>query len=195
MTCIYNVKYNLAGVGDSSFVGGLCPPAHRGALVKSLHALKTKVEGVVVSKGWKMLEAWRFKLLSATPPRVGDACVVLAHQGYLFYDAEFVSKHLATDAETRLDMAHCRHDALSAKALETLVTCEIYLTHNYTFDMEPDTALPHDTDKKKKNAKKDSRGKALGEVDHSLHVSQLEVFDLYSRHRARILRWIEGNGR
>jgi len=81
---------------------------------------------------------------------------------------------------------------MSTKAVETLVTCQIFLSHNYPFDMEAGSA-PNDT--KKKQQKKNSRGKAAKElVDTSLQVSQLEVFDLYSRHRARLLRWFQGGG-
>lgn len=179
----------VMGVGERAYVRGLCPPAHRAHLVAELNTLKNAVEAKAVNRGWSMLESWRLKCLKATPPAVAEACVCLTHQSYLFYDAEHVSKHQAVDAKARGGVERALEEALCVKAVETIVTAEIYLTHNYTFDMELEA------DHGAKQAKKEhKRGKATGEVDRSLLVSQLEVVDLYSRHRTRILRWIQGNG-
>jgi len=180
------------GVGYRSYVRGLCPPSHRSDVVIQVNSLKNRLEGKLLTKGWPMLEAWRLKLLKATPPAVGEACVCLTHQSYMFFEAEYMSKHLALDAEQRLCTERALEQAISGKAVETLMTCHIYLTHNYTFDMEAPLG-DEAADTKDKKKKKDKRGKGA-QVDTSLLVSQLEVFDLYSRHRARILHWIQGGG-
>jgi len=174
-----------------SYVRGLCPPAHRQEVVSELQKLKNRLEGKLLVKGWAMLETWRLKLLKASPPAVLEASVVLTHQSYLFCDGEFVSKHLAVDSQERLGSERALEENLSAKAVETLVTCQIFLSHNYSFDMEGGYSPDHGG--KKKN-KKIVRGKGGIEIDTSLQVSQLEVFDLYSRHRARLIRWVHGGG-
>jgi hypothetical protein len=151
----------------------------------------------------------RLKLLRASPPAVADASVVFTHQSYLFYDAEFLSRHEALDAQRRVARECALEKALCVKAVETLITTHIFLSHNYTFDME--APLPAGGDggggdgtrgadaagkKVKKDKKQAARGKAGGEraVDTSLDLPQVEVFALYARHRNGILAYLKGGG-
>ena len=200
-----------AGSGYQANVRGLCPDPRRGHLVAELSAITNAVQHKMTSKVWPMLESWRLKLLRAAPPAVSDACVVFTHQSYIYYEAEHLSRHDALDAQRRLAKERSLDKALSVKAVETLVTSHIFLSHNYTFDMEapleaavadaaaddvPAAQARHASKATRNKAAQAQRGRAGGHtrVDGLLEVPQMEVFMLYARHRNAILRWLKGGG-
>jgi hypothetical protein len=197
------------GSGYQANVRGLCPDPRRGHLVAELGAITNAVQHKMTSKVWPMLESWRLKLLRAAPPAVSDACVVFTHQSYMYYEAEHLSRHDALDAQRRLANQCSLEKALSVKAVETLVTSHIFLSHNYTFDMEApleaaaaDAAADDAQAAQARHASKATRNKAAkrgragghAAVDTLLEVPQMEVFMLYARHRNAILRWLKGGG-
>jgi hypothetical protein len=193
----------MKGCGWASAVRGLYIKAP--TVIQTLTTYRERLYEKLQGRVYVMLEQWRSKLVQAD--EISGACIVHTHMAYIFRFA-----HCACSASDKTGNntpnAPMDPDALSArltwKAIETLLSCQIYLTHNYGFSMEAPGAMSKqndpNTDNNNNNKDKDAaksvvvkkRGKGGSlTADHSLGFSQMEIFDMFQSHRKGMLRWIE----
>lgn len=167
----------VTGCGPHAPVRGLAVRDEELAILTSYHTrLCEKLRG----RAYGMLEGWRTRLI--TDDDITSASICHAHMGYVY-------SHALGEA------------GMHWKAVETLLSCQIYLTHNYGFTLEAPLdrgeQIKAEKAQEKKNAKDKmkKRGKAATPfADGSLGFSQLEVFDVFQKHRRDMLSWIESGG-
>lgn len=126
----------VKGCGWGAPVRGLLA---RGSVVESLRTYRLRLCEKLRGRCYSMLEHWRYK--SVRQDDISEACVVHAHMGYIFYNI-VQSSSAAEDLRDNKEMTW--------KAVETLLSCQIYLTHNYGFTVEAPTETARKEDKKKK---------------------------------------------
>ncbi len=81
---------------------------------------------------------------------MAEACVVTAHLAYMYRESLCGDRHPGPGASTA--------GIVDYRAAETVLACQIYLTHNYGFNVEAGYGLPTEEQKEKKDKnKKDKR--------------------------------------
>ena len=126
-------------------------------LEQTLQDARTKVVTVLRTRAYSILEQWRGKLIKEG--FLSEACEVLAHMAFLFRNAESQA-----DAGGGMDEL----------AVKTLVACQVFLTHNFAFDLE---------------ASQSESKKTSSESDR---MERIEFyFALAQKHRLRTLEWVE----
>lgn len=125
-----------------------------------LTAARAKLVGTLRRRAFATLEVWRGKLSSAG--QLSEACEVLAHMGFLF-----------RNADRQEDVG----GGMDELAVKTLLTCQVFLTHNFAFDLEA------------------SQSEFRKLAAESARIERIEFyFSLAQRHRLGALQWIESGG-
>ena len=78
---------------------------------------------------------------------------------------------------------HIEEDEIDYQALSTLLCAQVFLGNNHTFDAEPDLAS--------KGTKRSFKEEAVS--DAALGMPQTELFEIFARHRCKLLRALEAN--
>lgn len=113
-----------------------------------------------------MLERWQARVIKKK--ELHKACVVSAHLAYLF--------------------RNLRPQDLNYTNVSTLLCAQVFLTINFRFDVDISVQLQQgqgggaDREKEDKDA-----------VRRDLGVPQLEVFHVFTTHRAKMLAWLQSN--
>lgn len=121
----------VTGTGPTAPVRGLAVREDDLRVLASYHArMCEKLQG----RAYGMLESWRMRLVEGDD--ITSASICHAHIGYIF--------------------AHqWSGKGMNWKAVESLLSCQIYLTHNYGFTLEASVNWDENNPKPEKEKKKD----------------------------------------
>jgi len=144
-----------------STIRGLWEPTEE--LQQLLASRSAHLKDVLRNKAFDILEDWRMKAMAQDD--LTTACVLHAHLGYLF--------------------RYCTFGSYDVKSITTLLSCQIFLTHNFGFQTEATESSA--------NGKKRKRDEDDTNLDDELQIDQMEMFALFQRHRASILKWLDEN--
>ena len=156
------------------------------ALAAAARRWRQRLDGVA----YPMLARWCRGALGAR--RMGTACVVYAHLALLFRNV--------------------RAAAFGRREVATLLTAQVFLNINYTFDAEPTVDAPLDDAAAAGGASAKGGGfrrearvvvvavacagrgrRGAATVAAALGFSQTEFFELMQRHRRKLLSWLEAH--
>ena len=152
--------------------GGQCPvdacatalnilPATAEALENDLRAGRQKLADALRGRAFALLEQWRAKL--SLGDNLSENCEVLAHMAFIFRNAEH------------------EENGLDEWSVKTLITAQVFLSHNFAFDLEA--------------TKSDKAGVSKVNSEHLRRVERIEfIFSLVQKHRKRVVEWIEPTG-
>ena len=135
------------------------------ATVKALAATQQRMRKALNLDVYPMLENW---LQRTTKDESGQACVLHAHLALLFSNV----------TASQLDRG----------IVSTFLCAQIFLTMNYRFDVD----VKADDGAAVSGAKK-TRATEEEDLTSGLGIEQLEVFDLFQRHRYKIIEWLKAN--
>ena len=119
-----------------------------------------------------MLEQWCVPVLRARD--VHSACIIFAHLGFSY---KFVD-------ESELD----------SQAVSTLICSQVFLGNNHSFDVHAAALGTRIPTTRRTHQGLDGEGGG-GASDAVLGVLYVELFELFSRHRCKLLRWLEAKPR
>ena len=166
--------------GFASWVRGLACDA---ATVEELRGCQQRLREQLDTRVFPMLERWG--VLATRDNRIQLACTVHAHLLFLF-------KNIGA-AET-----------LDRRIVSTLLTSQAFVMVNYSFDIEAkegtSVARADDTPSSAGNGggggeRSSGTTDVPSDVSEAMGIPQTEVFDLFQRHRRKLLAWLEAHPR
>jgi hypothetical protein len=148
----------VAGLGGASKIRGLDA---EDAELDVLRAANETLTSRLTQSMFPLIEGWCKRCVREKA--INTASVLFAHLAYILKNA-----------------------TIDQSTVGTMLTAQMFLHNNYTFDADEIDAAPKDRGSTKSSSQK-------SEVKRSLGIEQTEIFDLFQRHRGSVLTWLRAN--
>eukprot|EP00940_MAST-03C_sp_MAST-3C-sp2_P002781 g2781.t1 len=187
-----NKEPSVGRSNGASFVRGLQVATAEAAVL--LKRASVRFRRVLLHRVWPLLARWA----SSSKPEVRGnlklCCRLRAHMAYAFknhptqlVDSEKSYAEWDFSDSTDSDERSTGEEAWAA----ALICSQVFLVASFSFDMEPTTHLDGIVTARSTKAE---RKNSLGNIASSdLGVDQLDMFDVFTRHRRSLLSWLRRN--
>jgi len=164
-----------SGVGYRSCVRGLrCQKAVGEDSFDPLERLRAHHEQMMVmlkEEVFPLLERWSAAAIKRN--EMANTCILQAHLAYLFKNVE-------------------EHE-LTRQIVSTMLIAQQFLTVNYRYDVEVRHNYGEGKGEKAERERADGRKRLDTRVDAGLLMPQTDLFDIFTKHRKKLLAYLEAN--